>query len=140
PSAFGVVPTDDDGRVLEFVEKPARHEAPTDLINAGTYVLEASVLARIADGRKVSIEREVFPAMVADNVLFAMPGNTYWIDTGTPPKYLSSQLDLLDGVRGEPIDGIHPTAVVAPDASVIRSVLGAGVEIGAGASVKGSVL
>ena len=53
PSAYGVVPTDDDGRVLAFVEKPAPGEAPTDLINAGTYVLEPAVLDRIADGRKV---------------------------------------------------------------------------------------
>src|SRR5690606_12643985 len=70
PSAFGVVPTDADGRVEAFVEKPPRDEAPTDLINAGTYVLEASVLDRIASDRKVSIERETFPAMVADGRLF----------------------------------------------------------------------
>ena len=140
PSAFGVVPTEDDGRVIAFVEKPPRDEAPTDLINAGTYVLEASVLDRIAAGRKVSIEREVFPAMVADGALYAMSGDTYWIDTGTPPKYLSSQLDLLDGVRGEAVDGIHATATVAPDATVVRSVLGAGVEIGAGARIRASVL
>ncbi|MEO6987436.1 MAG: NDP-sugar synthase [Aquihabitans sp.] len=140
PSAFGVVPTEPDGRVIAFVEKPPRHEAPTDLINAGTYVLEASVLDRIADGRKVSIEREVFPAMVADGALYAMSGDTYWIDTGTPPKYLSAQMDLLDGVRGEPVDGIHPTATVAADAVVKRSMLGADVEIGAGARVSASVL
>ena len=140
PSAFGVVPTDDDGRVLEFVEKPDRHEAPTDLINAGTYVLEPSVLDRIADGRKVSIEREVFPAMVADGVLFAMSGDTYWIDTGTPAKYLASQLDLLDGLRGAPVDGIHPSAEVGPRASIRRSILGAGVRVDEGATVRDSVL
>src|SRR4051812_2332153 len=140
PSAFGVVPTDDDGRVTAFVEKPPRHEAPTDLINAGTYVLEASVLDRIADGRKVSIEREVFPAMVADGVLFAMPGETYWIDTGTPVKYLQAQLDLLDGVRGPRVDGVHPSAEVAASASVTRSVVGPGVVIGPDAVVAASVL
>ena len=64
PSAFGVVPTDATGRVEAFVEKPPRDEAPTDLINAGIYVLEPSVLDRIAADRRVSIEREVFPAMV----------------------------------------------------------------------------
>ncbi len=138
PSAFGVVPTDDDGRVLAFVEKPPREEAPTDLINAGTYVLEASVLDRIAEGRKVSIEREVFPAMVADQALFAMSGNTYWIDTGTPPKYRESQLDLLDGRRGEPANGVHPSAEIADDAKVTRSVIGAGARIGSGAVVRGS--
>ncbi|MCB1040474.1 MAG: NDP-sugar synthase [Acidimicrobiales bacterium] len=140
PSAFGVVPTEADGRVIAFVEKPAREEAPTDLINAGTYVLEASVLDRIADGRKVSIEREVFPAMVADGVLYAMAGDTYWIDTGTPSKYLQSQLDLLDGVRGEPVSGIHPTASIAADAKVSRSVVGPDVVIEAGAVVHDAVL
>lgn len=140
PSAFGVVPTDPDGRVQAFVEKPPREEAPTDLINAGTYVLEASVLGRIADGRKVSIEREVFPAMVADRSLYAMSGNTYWIDTGTPPKYLQSQLDLLDGVRGEPADGVHPTAQIAEDAKVVRCVVGAGAVIESGAIVHDAVL
>lgn len=140
PSAFGVVPTDADGRVVAFVEKPSREDAPTDLINAGTYVLEPSVLDRIADGRKVSIEREVFPAMVADGVLYATPGDTYWIDTGTPAKYLESQLDLLDGVRGEPAEGIHPGAHVDPDAKVTRSVIGDGAVVEAGAQVRDAVL
>lgn len=140
PSAFGVVPTDGDGRVIEFVEKPPPGEAPTDLINAGTYVLEASVLDRIASDRKVSIEREVFPAMVADGVLYAEAGDTYWIDTGTHAKYLSSQMDLLDGVRGEPADGIDPAADVADGASVERSVIGAGASIGTGATVRSSVV
>lgn len=126
--------------MLAFVEKPAREDAPTDLINAGTYVLEASVLDRIADGRKVSIEREVFPAMVADHAPFAMSGNTYWIDTGTPVKYLQSQLDLLDGVRGEAVEGIHPTAPVSPDAKVLRSVIGADAQVGDGAQVRDAVV
>ena len=64
PSSFGVVPTDDQGRVEAFIEKPPRDEAPTNLINAGTYVLEPSVLGRIPDDRPVSIERETFPAIV----------------------------------------------------------------------------
>jgi mannose-1-phosphate guanylyltransferase len=140
PSAFGVVPTDDDGRVLAFVEKPPRHEAPTDLINAGTYVLEPSVLDRIDAGRKVSIEREVFPAMVDDGVLYAMAGNTYWIDTGTPAKYLECQMDLLDGRRGDHEGGVHPSAVVSPDATVRRSVVGAGAVVEAGAVLSDAVL
>jgi len=140
PSAFGVVPTDAKGRVTEFVEKPPRDEAPTDLINAGTYVLEATVLDRIAEGRKVSIEREVFPAMVDDGALFAMAGDTYWIDTGTPPKYLQAQMDLLRGLRGEPADGIHPSAVIAVDARVARAVIGQGAVVETGAMVRESVV
>ena len=95
-----MVPTDDDGRVIAFVEKPPADEAPTNFINAGTYVLEPSVLDRIEDGRRVSIERETFPAMVQDRSLFAAPdGGVYWLDTGTPETYLRAQLDLIDGRR-----------------------------------------
>ncbi|MGI8757556.1 MAG: sugar phosphate nucleotidyltransferase [Acidimicrobiales bacterium] len=140
PSAFGVVPTDAEGKVAAFVEKPTRAEAPTDLINAGTYVLEPSVLGRIAGDRKVSIEREVFPAMVADGVLYATNGDTYWIDTGTPVQYLRSHLDLLDGIRGPAPEGVHPGARIAPDATVTRSVVGDGAEVGPDAIVRDAVL
>ena len=140
PSRFGVVPTDDQGRVLAFVEKPPRDEAPTNLINAGTYVLEPSVLDRIPDGRKVSVERETFPAMAAAGTLYAWPGATYWLDTGTPEQYLQAQVDLLEGVRGDGVDGVDPSAKVSPDATVVRSVLGAGAVVEAGATVLRSVL
>jgi mannose-1-phosphate guanylyltransferase len=142
PSAFGVVPTDADGRVEAFVEKPLRHQAPTDLINAGTYVLEVSVLDRITADRKVSIEREVFPAMAGDGTLYAMADGAYWVDTGTPAQYLAAQLDLLDGVHalGAGAEGVHPTARVAGDATVCRSVVGAGAVIGERATVRDAVL
>jgi mannose-1-phosphate guanylyltransferase len=133
PSAFGVVPTDADGRVLAFVEKPPRGEAPTDLINAGTYVLEPAVLDRIEPGRRVSIEREVFPAMVADGVLFAMADEGYWLDTGTPEQYLRAQLDLLDGVRGNARFGLSADAIIDEAATVERSVVSAGASVDAGA-------
>ncbi len=135
PSAFGVVATDARDRVTAFVEKPPREEAPTDLINTGTYVLEAPVLDRIEGGRRVSIEREVFPAMVAEGCLYAVPGDSYWIDAGTPEQYLRAQLDMMGGVRGEPAEGVHPTAQVDLGAMVVRSVIGPGAQVGAGASV-----
>ena len=100
PSAFGVVPTDDDGRVTAFVEKPPRDEAPTNEINAGTYVLEPSVLARIPEGGRVSIERETFPAMVRDRRLFARSDDRYWLDTGTPAAFLEANFDYLNHKRG----------------------------------------
>ncbi|HMD44858.1 MAG TPA: NDP-sugar synthase [Acidimicrobiales bacterium] len=166
PSRFGVVPTDEGGRVTAFVEKPAPGHAPTNLINAGTYVLEPSVLDRIPAGRRVSIERETFPAIVADGGLYAMADDTYWIDTGTPEAYVQANLDLLDGRRPGPASpdarlagpGIWVTGsatlegtvtgpafvadgtVVAGGATVTRSVLDAGVVVAAGASVTGSVL
>lgn len=141
-SAFGVVTTDGEGRVLAFTEKPPRHEAPTNLVNGGTYVLEPSVLERIDADEMVSIERVVFPAMVADRTLFAMPADGYWLDTGTPQQYLQANLDLIDGRRtiGTPVDAIHATARVAPDAIVERSVIGAGASVGARATVRGSLL
>ena len=140
PSSFGVVPTDADGRVTAFVEKPPRDEAPSDLINAGTYVLEPSVLDRIPQGRRVSVERETFPAMAAEGSLYARSDGCYWIDTGTPCEYIQAQLDLVDGVRGTPVDGIHPDARVAADAAVKRSVVGAGAVVSDGARVENAVL
>lgn len=140
PSAFGVVPTDARGRVEAFVEKPPADEAPTDLINAGIYVLEPSVLDRIASDRRVSIEREVFPAMVADGTLYALADDAYWIDAGTPALYIRAQLDLLDGLRGGSVEGIDPAAVIDPAAEVQRSVVGTGCSVAAGAVVRDSVL
>jgi mannose-1-phosphate guanylyltransferase len=141
PSAFGVVPTDAQGRVEAFVEKPPIEEAPTDLINAGIYVLEPSVLDRIADDRRVSIEREVFPAMVADGTLYALHDDAYWIDTGTPALYVKAQLDMVDGHRGgAKAAGVDPAASVDRAAEVWRSVVGAGAVVGSGAVVRDSVV
>jgi len=100
PSRFGVVTTDPDGRVTDFVEKPAPGTSPSNLINAGTYVFEPSVLARIAGDRKVSVEREVFPAIAAAGRLFALASDRYWLDVGLPDAYLQATTDLLDGSRG----------------------------------------
>ncbi|MGH9118874.1 MAG: sugar phosphate nucleotidyltransferase [Acidimicrobiales bacterium] len=158
PSRYGVVDLDAGGRVRRFVEKPAREEAPSHLINAGTYVLDPSVLERIPFGRGVSIERETFPELAADGAMWAVNDDgVYWIDTGTPEDYLQVQLDLIDGRRPVRIDGIDPTAVVHPEAIVRRSVAGAhtvierraelcdsvimtGARIGAGASVRGALV
>jgi len=140
PSRYGVVPTDPDGRVLGFVEKPPRDEAPTNWINAGTYVFEPSVLDRIADGRKVSIERETFPAIVADGSLWAVQSDAYWVDAGTPATYLQIQLDLIDGLRGRSVDGVSNTATVSADAVVDHSVVMAGAVIESGAIVRDSAV
>ncbi|HEY1762604.1 MAG TPA: NDP-sugar synthase, partial [Acidimicrobiales bacterium] len=97
PSHFGVVPTEENGRVITFVEKPPVNEAPTNLINAGTYVLEPRALDRIAREGRVSIERETFPALAAAGTLFAMADHAYWLDTGTPRLYLQANVDVLKG-------------------------------------------
>jgi mannose-1-phosphate guanylyltransferase len=148
PSSFGVVPTDDDGRVLAFVEKPPRDEAPTDLINAGFYVLEASVLDRIPAGRRVNVERETFPAMVDDGVLFALADAAPWTDVGTPERYLAASLSLLPttGREGTVEGGVvapvllEPGSTVKPGAVVHESVLSEGATVADGARVERSVL
>lgn len=166
PSRFGVVPTDEDGKVVAFVEKPPAGEEPTNLINAGMYVLEPSVLDRIDGTRRVSIEREVFPAMAGDGVLFALADAAYWLDTGTPAAYLAAHWDLLEGRRlGPPLPAAREIAphvwvlgtpqiagdVRAPalvgegaridaGAAVEHAVIGAGCIVAAGASILGSVL
>jgi hypothetical protein len=104
--AFGVVAIDERGRIERFVEKPAPGTAPSNLINAGTYVLEPSVLARIPAGQKVSIERITFPEIVAEGAIFGMATDDYWIDTGKPDLYLAANLDLLDGRRPHDRTGV----------------------------------
>jgi mannose-1-phosphate guanylyltransferase len=140
PSRYGVVPTDSDGLVQGFIEKPPRDQAPTNWINAGTYVLEASVLDRIPSGRKVSVERETSPGMVEDRRLYAMQSNAYWVDAGTPATYLQVNLDLLDGRRGAAESPIHATAKVDASAKVDRSMVGANAVIGANAEIVDSVV
>jgi len=140
PSRYGVVPTDDDGRVTGFVEKPPPGEAAPNWINAGTYVLEPSVLDRIDSGRKVSIERETFPAIVADGGLWAVKSKSYWVDAGTPLTYIQIQLDLIDGVRGPAAKGVAESAVVSSEAQIDHSVVMARASVDAGAVVRDSIV
>lgn len=166
PSAFGVVPTDEAGRVLAFIEKPKIEEAPTNLINAGTYVLEPSVLALIRRDGRVSIEREIFPELVEMGDLFAMSSSSYWLDTGTPERYLQAQHDVLAGLRSQVVlpecieltPGVHVAvdascdgtvigpsfiasrAMIAPSAFIEHSVIGRDVQVEADARVIGSMV
>jgi mannose-1-phosphate guanylyltransferase len=161
-SAYGVVPTDEQGRVEAFLEKT--DDPPTNRINAGAYVLERDVVAeRIPAGRPVSFEREVFPALVGDG-LYGYLAAGYWIDIGTPARYLEATWDLLAGYprsslpardetgslvyQGCLVSGAHigPQTVlgrscsVGTDARVERSVLHDRVVVGADAAVLESVL
>lgn len=169
PSAFGVVPTRGDGEVIAFVEKPPREQAPTNWINAGTYLLEPEVLASIPPRLRVSIEREVFPRMLErPGRLYAMRSDAYWLDIGTPAMYFAAHLDVLAGRVGLPpapgaqerspgvwvqpeavIDAsarldppvlIGERAVVEDGAVVSRSVIGPGCRIGAGSRIVDSVV
>jgi NDP-sugar pyrophosphorylase family protein len=152
PSAFGVVPTTPEGEVLAFVEKPPPGEAPTDWVNGGTYVLEPAVLDTIATGRAVSVERETFPALLETaGSLFAFASDGYWIDIGTPEKYLRAHADVLGGrlhaaptpTALEVAPGVwaEPDAVIEPGAHVRGpALLGAGSCVEAGAVFERSTL
>ena len=141
PSRFGVVPTDTHGRVTAFIEKPPPGEAPTNLINAGIYVLESSVLDWIPGGRRVSIERETFPDLVEAGLLYALASDAYWLDTGTPQQFLQAQGDILSGRRvgSMPAPEIRPGVWVDPSAEVAGR-LGPHCLVGAKASIAGGAI
>ena len=158
--AFGLVDADEQGRVHAFREKPA--ELVPGLINAGTYLIDPAVLRRWSVDHELSIEREIFPAVIqAGDPVFGFVREAYWMDLGTPEKYLQAHFDLLEGrVRGVEYDApwLHPTAEVDPkallgrrvsvgaearvaaEASVDETVLLPGSSVGAGATVRGSIV
>jgi mannose-1-phosphate guanylyltransferase len=141
PSAYGVVELDDEGRVRRFVEKPAPGTSPSNLINAGTYVFEPSVLSRIPTGRKVSIERETFPMLVESGSLYALSTDDYWIDTGRPDTYRQANFDLLDGRRRlARCDAVAPGADVDPTVRIEHSLVAAGARVGAGSSLRDAIV
>jgi mannose-1-phosphate guanylyltransferase len=143
-SAYGLVSCDGEGAVLEFLEKTG--ETVPGEVNAGMYVLDRSVLDLIPAGERVSIERDVFPRLVGDG-LHGLRLDGYWMDIGTPERYLQASWDILEGrvdTRVEPTEPgmlIGPEAKLAPDASLgPRLVLGPGCQVGAGAELRDSVL
>ncbi len=149
PRAYGLVELAGDGRLTRFREKPGPDEViTTNTINAGIYLIDATLLARIPAGRVVSIEREFFPGLITDGIpSFGWAGapTTYWRDIGSPAAYRDAQMDLLAGrVRaslapaGEPRAGswVAPTARIAADARLCApSLIGDAVEVGPGAQV-----
>lgn len=140
PSAYGVAELDGDGRIRRFVEKPAPGTAPSNLINAGTYVLEPTVLDLIPAGRPVSIERDTFPRLVERRSVFGLARDVYWLDAGRLEQYLQANLDLLDGRREERARAVAPGAIVAPDAVLERSLVGHDAVVGRRSRLIGSVV
>ena len=144
-SAYGLVRRSADGEVLEFVEKPGDGDSTGGEINAGTYVLERSVLDLVPDGRAVSIEREVFPRLVGAG-LYGVRLEGYWMDIGTPQRYLQASWDVLEGAVETSVRPTSEGVFVAAGAEVAgahigpRAVIGPECRIGAGATVRDSVL
>jgi mannose-1-phosphate guanylyltransferase len=165
PSAYGLVRRNPDHSVSEFLEKPSPDEIDTNLINAGAYVLERSILDEMAPaGTNISIERDVFPELV-DRGLYGFEGTGYWLDIGTPDGYLQGTFDILEGIvrtelgarledahsvlaTGARVDGrLVPPALVAEGSRIApgaivggRVVLGAGVTVGDGSHIENSVV
>lgn len=162
PSAYGVVETDGSGRVEHFVEKPPKGTATTNLINAGIYILEPIVLKDVPPNSRFMFEHHLFPLLLQRGLpVYGYPSNAYWIDMGTPEKYLNLNQDLLNGRapsfldRGEvsneqQIDTINQAGgpVIVGDHCVIGlraqivgpTVLGDGCVIGDDAVIESSVL
>jgi mannose-1-phosphate guanylyltransferase len=140
PTAYGLIETDADGRISRFREKPAREEVTTNTINAGVYVLEPDILAGIPPGKNVSIERETFQRLLEEREpVYAYSSTAYWLDMGTPEKYLRLNHDLLLGRAPVPIN-IRESGQsrIDPSATIEAPVLiGEGCAIGPGATVKG---
>lgn len=121
PSAYGLVETGPDGAVQRFLEKPNPNEITCDTINAGIYVLEPSTFDRIPKDVHYSIERVYFPSLVERHEpFFAYVDRGYWIDIGTPEKYIQVHRDMFDGrfAAGTFATADRTRPVVAPDARV----------------------
>lgn len=147
PTIYGVVKTDAGGRLLRFVEKPSRDEAPSNMINAGTYIVEPDVLSHIPPRCFFTFERELFPLLLnIGDPIYGYPSDAYWIDIGTTEKYQKLHHDLLTGrvSRGFPgqragegiwVEGdcdIHPSAQLKGP-----TVIGGNCVIDSGVQVKG---
>lgn len=164
PSNYGLVHLHEDKSVREFVEKPSADQIDTRLISAGAYVLERSVLDLIAADQNVSIEREVWPQLVGHG-LYGFAAEAYWLDIGTPERYLQATFDILEGnvatevatllgdtylAVGERVEAegrIVPPALVDRGCTIARGahvgslvVLGEGVRVGEGSTIERSVV
>jgi mannose-1-phosphate guanylyltransferase len=165
PTLYGLVETDNTGRVERFIEKPSRDKVPlvkpgANMINAGIYILEPDILNHITAGAFSMFERDVFPPLVEKGqAVYGYPFRDYWIDIGTPDKYLRLQHDLLrryvgdKGIKFESESSVHPSARIEGPAligtdcfidrdSLIRgpAVLGARCHIAEGAVIERAVL
>jgi mannose-1-phosphate guanylyltransferase len=143
-ASYGLVSTGPRGEVTEFAEKTGEH-LPGE-INAGAYVLERSVLEEISPGMNVSIELDTFPRLIGDG-LFATPLEGYWMDVGTPDRYLQASWDVLEGTVKTAVEPSSPGVLVDSSADVAegavvgpRAVVSAGCRIDAGAEIRESVL
>ena len=145
--AFGCVPLDLDGKVLEFLEKMDQPKVNT--INAGCYIFKGSAIEQIPQESVVSVERQTFPELLkSKGALYGYIDDSYWIDMGTPGSYIKASKDLIlnpaisPATRGV-VDGVMIAKDAAVDATAIISD-GSAIEsravIGANCQIKGSII
>jgi mannose-1-phosphate guanylyltransferase len=147
PTSFGLVETDTGGRIQRFLEKPRPEDVTTNMINAGTYILEPQVFRYVPPNQFYMFERGLFPVLLqTSDPMYAFPSRSYWTDVGKPQTYLEVHHDILIGkvrykFRGQQIAERVWTengAEIHPQAQLVGPiVLGPGVRIGAGAQVIG---
>jgi len=149
PSPFGVVDLASDGRIRRFVEKPRAEDAPSRLINAGTWIFEPHLVEQMAPRSFHRVEDGLFPTLCeAGEAVFGFHRPAYWADVGNPQALLRVNLDMASGLipsaaEVAPGDGrhVHATARVHPQARVTApAVVGAHSRVGKGAQVRASVL
>jgi mannose-1-phosphate guanylyltransferase len=153
PSRYGVAEIAENCRITRFIEKPAKEVAPTNLINAGVYVLSPKVFQYIPEGKAVSMEREVFPKLVEKGELYGHVFQGLWIDIGKPEEYLQTNKLLLGSLvnlqkhrREDKFKLKNPVAldkgVYIGEKSVIGpyTVLGKNVTVGKNVQITGSVI
>ena len=164
PTSYGLIETDAEDRVSRFLEKPSPSEVTTDTINASIYLLEPEVLTQIPPETKVSIERETFPKLLErGEPVYAYPSSAYWIDIGTPEKYLRLHRDLLSGKSSQYVPPpkrvvigehchIHPTAqlkgavvigagcTILKDSVIEESIIWRNAQVGERVNLKNSIV
>ncbi len=160
PTTYGVVETDSEGRVKRFTEKPSPDKVTTNMINAGIYILEPDILTHITPNTFSMFERDVFPPLLdSGHAIYSYPSSDYWIDMGTPDKYLRLQHDLLrrhPGPEGAEFEGesfahssarIEGPVLIGEACSIDRNsmirgpaILGAGCRVGEDAVIEGAIL
>ena len=153
PSRYGVAEITKSGRITRFTEKPPKGTEPSNLINAGVYVLNPEVLQLIPEGRAVSMEREIFPKLATNGELFGHVVHGLWMDIGKPEEYLQTNKIILDAIsvkrkrkRTSRFQLKEPIAldkdVSVADGAVIGpyAVLGKNVTVGKNTHIKDSVI
>jgi mannose-1-phosphate guanylyltransferase len=153
PSRYGVAEITKSGRITRFTEKPPKGTEPSNLINAGVYVLNPEVLQLIPEGRAVSMEREIFPKLATNGELFGHVVHGLWMDIGKPEEYLQTNKIILDAIsvkrkrkRTSRFQLKEPIAldkdVSVADGAVIGpyAVLGKNVTVGKNTHIKNSVI